>query len=572
VLNWREALSSHFRTAPLAAICALALSTGVAAASASSGAVIDVGPLAGLRDLGPAAASTRVQIAVVLNYRHEAELDRLVEAQGDENSPLHGRFVDQSHFRAYFSPTAGDYARAIATLERGGFTITQTFANRTVVDAAAPAPVAARFFSTEIHSLLQGAEGVKYANVRPGVVPASLRDIVLGVTGLSSVHVAHPDFTFGPKRRRIANASIVDAAPPLFGPDGGYGPGVFIKSYDLPAGSGTTGSGRASGVAIDADFLDSDLAGYLSFFKVNRTGPATTRVLVDGGPPPGVTPDSVETTLDVETIVSLAPGTALFVYEFPSFTQGVNTKNIVDTYNKVVQDNKVDTVNSSFGLCEIAFGTFPKLSDHVAKQGGAEGITFHASTGDSGNFTFGCSSTVSVDAPAIDPHFVAIGGTILTVNHANGQETSETGWNDSSGATGGGVSRIFALPKYQNGVKNVIAGHRNDPDLSFDASPFTGESFFFQGIFQGPIGGTSLSSPIFGASMTEIAQITGKRAGYVNPALYKQWLKLGYKSGNTVYFRDITQGTDGIFKALVGYDQMTGIGAMNVLNFGPHLP
>jgi kumamolisin len=555
---------------PMVVASAFALGSGIASA-ATSDALIGTGPLAGLRDLGRAPASTRVDVAVVLRYRHDAELEALIEAQSDPDSPLYGRFLSQEQFERYFSPTSGDEARAVRSLERAGFTITQRFANRTIVDASAPAPVAERYFATEIHRLLQPGEGVKYANVRAGFLPPDLREVALGVTGLSSVHVAHPDYAFGPRPAHVAQ-SIVDAKP-LFGPDGGYGPGVFIKSYDLPAGKGMTGTGRASGVAIDADFLDSDLAGYLKFFKVARTGPPTTRVLVDGGPPKGITQDSIETTLDVETIVSLAPGTSLFVYEFPSFTNGVNTKNIVDTYNKIVQDNKVDTVNSSFGLCEIAFGNFPKLADKVAQQGAAEGITFHASTGDSGNVTFGCSSNVSVDAPAIAPHFVAVGGTILTVNHTTGAETNEVGWSDSSGATGGGVSVVFKLPTYQKGVKNVIASGRNDPDLSFDASPFTGESFFFQGVFQGPIGGTSLSSPIFGASMTEVAQITGKRAGFVNPSIYKQWKALGYKSPQgTLFFRDITQGVDGKFKALVGYDQMTGIGAMDVLNFGPHLP
>jgi subtilase family serine protease len=563
-------LITRFRIAPIIAASAFALGSGVAGA-ASPDALIGVGPLGSLRDLGRAPAATRVDVAVVLRYRNDAELEALVRAQGDPDSPVHGRFLTQGQVQRYFSPTRADESRVIASLERAGFTVTQRFANRTVVDASAPAPVAERYFATEIHRLVQPGEGIKYANVRPGFVPAALQDVVLGVTGLSSVHVAHSDHVFGPRPVQLTQA-IVDAKP-LFGPDGGYGPGVFTKSYHLPAGKGMTGTGRASGVAIDADFLDGDLAGYLNFFKVTRTGPATTRVLVDGGPPKGITQDSVETTLDVETIVSLAPGTSLFVYEFPSFTSGVNTKNIVDTYNKIVQDNKVDTVNSSFGLCEIAFGTFPKMADKIALAGAAEGITFHASTGDSGNYTFGCSSNVSVDAPAIAPHFVAVGGTILTVNHTTGAETSETGWNDSSGATGGGVSVLFKLPGYQKGVTNVITSGRNDPDLSFDASPFTGESFFFQGIFQGPIGGTSLSSPIFGAAMTEVAQVTGKRAGFVNPSIYKEWKALGYKSAQgKLFFRDVTQGVDGRFNALVGYDQMTGIGAMDVLNFGPHLP
>lgn len=222
---------AHFRIAPIIAASALALASGVAGA-ASPDAPIGVGPLGSLRDLGRAPASTRVDVAVVLRYRNDAELEALVRAQGDPDSPLHGRFLTQGQFQRYFSPSRADEARVIASLERAGFTTAQRFANRTVVDASAPAPVAERYFATEIHLLVLPGEGIKYANVRPGFVPAALRDVVLGVTGLSSVHVAHPDYVLGPRAPRAVQA-IADGKP-LFGPDGGYGPGVFTKSYHRP--------------------------------------------------------------------------------------------------------------------------------------------------------------------------------------------------------------------------------------------------------------------------------------------------------------------------------------------------
>ena len=65
------------------AIAALsAVGSGVTAAAAAT-LPVQVGTLNGLRDLGRAPASVRVQVAVVLNYHHEAELERLVEAQAD---------------------------------------------------------------------------------------------------------------------------------------------------------------------------------------------------------------------------------------------------------------------------------------------------------------------------------------------------------------------------------------------------------------------------------------------------------------------------------------------------------
>ena len=226
--------------------------------------------------------------------------------------------------------------------------------------------------------------------------------------------------------------------------------------------NGFNGAGRVSGVATDADFLDIDLNSYLSYFQINRTGPATSRVLVDGGPPTGNGPDSVETALDVEQIVSIAPGTALYVYEV-TYDEPTNG-NFIDIYNQVVTDNKIDTLNASYGYCESAMPDgYPAALNAVAKQGNALGITFHSASGDSGSHWDGCNG-VAVATPVDLPHNVGIGGTTLSVT-SDGHETNEVGW----GGSGGGVSVLFPVPHYQAHVQNIITTGRNIPDLAFDA-------------------------------------------------------------------------------------------------------
>ena len=546
------------RFLPAAAVCTFAF--GLSAAAAAT-VPIAPGNLAGTRDLGPAPASVRVRIAVVLNYHHEGELDKLVEAQADPDSAMFHHFLTAPQFAAYFSATQAEYRRVAASLESGGFTVVHTSPNRTVIDATAPAPVAAKYFATDIHSVLSVDAGRTYANVRPGTVPADIGDLVTAVVGLDAAHRMHPAYAFGPRTEHPL--APIQTGEPLFGPDGGYGPLVFQTAYGMPALTGLTGTGRASGVATDNDFLDSDLASYLAYFGVNRTGPATTRVNVDGGPGPGLGPDSVETTLDVETIVSISPGTALYVYEAP-YDEPTND-NFIDIYNQVDSDNIVDTLNSSYTFCETAINSYyPGYTvavDKVMKQGAALGITFHAAAGDSGSESYGCSG-VSIGVPVDSPHNIAVGGTTLGVNQS-GQETSEVGWD----GTGGGVSVIFKLPSWQKKVKNVITSGRNIPDVTSDADPGSGASYYFDGSWSGPIGGTSLASPTFGAGLTQINQITGSRAGLFDVTLYKTWLKHGYASGKTAYFRDITQGSIPPYDAGPGYDQMSGIGAMQYADF-----
>jgi kumamolisin len=519
-----------------------------------------------MQDLGRATDTTRVNLAVVLNYHNEAKLDQLIEAQGTPGSGSYHHFLTPQQFARQFGPTQADYDSTIGQLQAAGFTITHTFTNRTTIDASAPAPAAEKLFSTEIHDVRRADGQLRYVNVRPETIPATLARTVYAVVGLDSAHSLRPQYVFKPGHRVIPAAQVHRASsPPLFGPDSGYGPGVYRAAYTIPAK--LTGTGRATAFVGDADFLDTDVNAYLSYFQVNRTGPATTRVLVDGGPPPGLSGDSVEATLDIETLVSIAPGTAIYAYEVPS---APDLRYFIDMYTQIVQDNFVDTVNTSYSECETAFiPTFPKAADKVFKQGAALGITFHSATGDDGTQTYGCNgSKPTVGTPADDPHQVAVGGTALTVDHTTGKETAEVGWSDFTGATGGGVSVVMKLPKYQKKVTNVIKGGRNLPDISFDASPLTGESLYFDGAFQGPIGGTSLASPIFGAGLTIMNQMRNSRSGNFDPTLYSLWAKNGYGSKKKPNLRDITSGSIGAYSAGPGYDQMTGIGAMVFGNFG----
>jgi pseudomonalisin len=518
-----------------------------------------------IRDMGRATSTTQVNLAVVLNYRNSDELDKLVDEQTDPGSAQYHHFLSQGQFVEKFGPTADQYQSTIKQLQDAGFTVTHTFANRTVIDASAPAPAAEKLFSTEIHNVQLSDGSARYTETISPTIPAQLGQTVFAVVGLDSAHTLHPMYAFPAKRSNpIKGGSMAPRkAPILFGPDRGYGPAAYRIAYNFPK---ALGQGQATGVVGDADFLDSDLAGFLTYFG-EKQKVKTVRVAVDGGAPPNqISPDTVETNLDVETVVGINPDTTLYMYTVPPGQDNIN--NFTDMYNQAVQDDKVDTVNTSYSQCETAFDlNFPKAADKIFEQGGAEGITFHASSGDDGVDTYGCSDKVSVGSPTDTPHGVSIGGTTLEIDHTTGKEISEVGWDD----TGGGVSVVFKLPSYQKGVKNIIKSGRNLPDVAFDANPNSGASFYYDGSFQGPIGGTSLASPIFGAGLTAVDQTNKSKAGYLNPTLYTQWGKVGYGKGAKAYFRDITVGTIGVYSAQKGYDQMSGIGVMLFSTFGPLL-
>ena len=544
------------------ALC-LAAALGISSLPAQAAEPIEAPTLAEAVDLGRSTVARLVNISIMLSYRDQAGLERLVAEQSDSASPNYHQFLSTAEFNARFAPTRQDYDRVVASVRRAGLVVTQTSENRLVVHVRGNAPAVARYFATDMHEVTVGGQS-HYAHTRPATVPAEIADVVSGVAGLTDLSGFHTMLATPPTGTRVQRP---DSA--YTGPDGGIAPFEFARVYNLLSRRGFTGAGHAAAIIIDGDYLDSDVASFLRQFGIVRKGTIRRR-LVSGGP--GFTSSSVETTLDVEQIASLAPGSDVYVYEGINFA---NPANLIDTYNAVLQDNKVDTVNASLGYCEIGLGPIPKMIEQLALQGAALGITFHASSGDNGSIaSYGCTG-VSVNVPAAAPHVTAIGGTSLILDVMTGALVAEIGWtnarNTNLGASGGGVSSAFRLPAFQIGVPGVIARGRNVPDVSFDSDPRSGASFFYSGNFQGPIGGTSLASPIFSAAILQLNQRSRSRAGYVTPALYAAWRKNGYAQGATVYLRDLVAGSDGPgigggYNMRDGFDQVTGIGAPSVGN------
>lgn len=529
------------------------------------------------RDLGLAPAMLPVHLAIVLHYRHEAELRTM--AQQRHTNLFGQRALTKSQFLNYFAPSASTYSSTVATLQRSGFKIVHLYANRTVIDVEAPALVVDRFFNTQIHQVQQLPSlgqrgtaairgGVRYANVTPAYLPSTLRANVYGVIGFDNMQHLVPQYVRG-TRRLARMQSLTATKSPLQGPDTGLGPRAFQTAYNYPIrhspkGTKYNGTGVGVAVVIDSDYADSDLSTFLSYFGVTRTGPETTRIPIMGGPNPAINGDGVETNLDVETIVGTSPGVSLYLY----LPDSLSYASIIDAYNQIDTDDIVEAVNSSFGGCEIFTDPsyFPTLSDFLAEQGAVLGITYSASTGDLGSDT--CfTSTPSVSTPASGPDFVAVGGTTLLL-HSTGTYSHEFAWSGS----GGGQSAIFPLPIYQQGFPGITGTFRNLPDIAFDGDPSSGASEYLGGAWIGPVGGTSLASPLFVSAIAQLNQLAGLPIGNAHTSLYGINFQDGYTFKGLPLFRDIVAGNNdefgvGCCTAVKGYDMVTGIGSLNVWNF-----
>jgi kumamolisin len=176
--------------------------------------------------------------------------------------------------------------------------------------------------------------------------------------------------------------------------------------------------------------------------------------------------------------------------------------------------------------------------------------------GDGGSSDGVTTGGVHVDFPASAPHALGCGGTTLSLSGT--AIASETVWDTTDdGATGGGVSDVFAMPSYQSAAHVPVnassqkAG-RGVPDVAGDANPQTGYLIGVDGTSE-TVGGTSAVAPLWAGLITLLNQTLGAPLGFAQPRLYPL---LG-----TSAFHDITQGSNGAYSARAGWDACTGLGS-----------
>src|SRR3954469_13779985 len=327
-----------------------------------------------------------------------------------------------------------------------------------------------------------------------------------------------------------------------------YTPAEVARLYNFPTDSIGTGQTVAI-IELGGGFRTADLTAYWAEMGVNPH-PTVSAVAVDGASNQPDGPDGAdgEVMLDIEVVGSVAPGAQIAVYFAPNTTNG-----FLDAITTAVHDSvrNPSVVSISWGLAEDSWTDQARRAYDQAFQDAATlGVTVCAAAGDDGSADGIPDGQAHVDFPAASPSVLACGGTRLESSGAT--ITSEVTWNEPGhGATGGGVSRYFALPGYQGQSHvpdQVDTGQpgRGVPDVAGDADPLTGYRVRVDGQDM-VIGGTAAAAPLSAGLIALVNAKHGRPAGFINPALYQAGA-----------LRDITAGDNGAYHAGSGWDACTG--------------
>jgi subtilase family serine protease len=261
---------------------------------------------------------------------------------------------------------------------------------------------------------------------------------------------------------------------------------------------------------------------------------------------------------DVSTPAKFAPTFASYVHSAVSYGEVMSQSSIGQDFN---------VGESSWTSAEVT--TINLALEYAATHH----VTAVVASGDYGAIGNGSSKPLrEVSLPASDPWALAAGGTTLTANRATGTYQSETSWNVRSGSpdgSGGGFSKLFARPSYQNGVPGIGAA-RGVPDVAGEATGTSGMALVFSAPGGSEVligaGGTSAAAPFWAGLIALADQDAGHRLGFINPAIYQIAQSAQYQKA----FHDITTGNNTVslngtaitgYEAGPGWDPVTGWGS-----------
>ncbi len=560
----------------------------------------------------------------------EAHLQALIAAQQDPRSPQYHQWLSPEQFGARFGMAQSDMDKVQTWLQQQGFAIASVARGRNMIRFSGTAGQVEQAFQTQMHYFKTNGE-THFAPATLLSVPTAIAPTIAAVRNLSDfrprpMHIStHRAFTSGQSGNVFfapGDIAVTYDINPLYSPGGmtGAGQSIAIVGQSAVLASDIEAFETAAGLPVkDPVMVLVPGSGASKVVAGGDEGESDLDIEWSGAIAKGATIDFVYT------------GNGGNLNAFDSIAYAIDEK-IAPIIS--VSYGACETALGGFSL-ETQLAQAAVQGQTVLAASGDQGSTA-CSGDTTNNLTTAQQFALAVNYPASSPYVTGVGGTeISAANSVStnstywvGQGTSdaltsaktyipEIVWNDDStqfglGATGGGTSALFARPTWQTGVTGIPSGtKRLVPDVSlYSSAGFPGYLFCssdtsdwaqasgttpaqaascnsgFRDSTSGDLtvaGGTSFATPIF-AGM--IALINQKQEwtdgqGLANPTLYT----LAAGANYSTLFHDVTSGNNNCtagstycgttttgFSAGTGYDQVTGLGSVDLANIAGAWP
>jgi pseudomonalisin len=523
---------------------------------------------------GNAAGSTPVRLAVTLKPQNAAAEQAALQAMYQVGSPTYHQFLTPAQWEAAYAPTTAQVSAVENYLSSNGFTGLSVQGDRLLISASGTVADAESAFNTTIADYSMPNGSTFRANIAAAEVPSTLAGIVQAVVGLSTWRLPAPQpvlMTQNAARRAAARRHAAmrgtAAGSPVIPNE--IPPEDFQNTYDAAG----TSTGSKTAVAL---FTEGAVSGAITDLRTAEAAfglPQVPVTIVKVGPQSTDTSGADEWDLDTQSSSAMATTLKhLYLYNVGA----LNDTNIDTAVAAFVSGDKAVAMSASVGGCDIG----PYLdgsmisTDNVLTEGAMQGQTLFASSGDNGD---GCAFVAATGVPSSFPgtnwpasgmYTTGVGGTSL-ISDASGNRVQEIGWVGSGGGDSEtevpGFWTQDSDPFYQQGA---VQGGRAVPDIAMDADPnvATAAEIYVNGTPTG-VGGTSLSSPLALGSWARLQSAHRNKLGMAAIDFYALYDKVNPALGDTnpvPGFTDIVGGNNGGYTATPGYDEVTGIGVLDI--------
>src|SRR5581483_119421 len=169
--------NSLFIVTSLLLFCTSLLAISIAARADQSQPKVLSGQIAPLivqaQMLQTTSSGQQLNLSIGLQPRNAADLNNLLNALYDPQSPQYHQYLTPDQFEALFAPTPDQVQQVVTYLQSQGMTVTSIAPNNMLIDATGSVAQADQAFSTIINNYQLGSQ-VFYANATPPVVPATI--------------------------------------------------------------------------------------------------------------------------------------------------------------------------------------------------------------------------------------------------------------------------------------------------------------------------------------------------------------------------------------------------------------
>ena len=570
---------------------------------------------------------SRASMVFKLAPAQQAALEKLLAEQQNPRSPSFRKWLTPEQYAARFGMSDADLSKVSAWLKSQGLTVNGFSRARTRVFFSGTASQLESVFHTELHRYLVDGD-TRFANATELYVPQALSGMLLGFRGLENFRpqprsrvAVRPNFTSHQSGNHFVTpgdfATIYHVPAALDGTGQSIAVmgqteidtadiDAFRTAASLPARTSTNfqqvlipngGAGTNSGDEVEAD-LDLEWSNAVAknatiIYVFAGANSATKNVF-----------DALLYAIDnnVAPVISISYGNC-----------EANLTGFLSTLQQEAQHANAQgqTITAASGDsggadCDanVSAGTHGLAVDSPASVPEVTGIGGTTFTGDAAATLSGTAPNTSAGATT---YWSSTNTTTDTVSSALSY-IPETTWNDTTAsiaaggslsATGGGKSNVFSKPNWQVATGVPKDSSRDVPDVSLSASPnhdgflICSQSFFASaspavnsctagfrasdGSSLAVVGGTSVGAPAFAGIVALLNQKTGSSGlGNINPTLYS------LATSAPAAFHDITTGNNIVpctqsskgcpaaapfrygFSAGAGYDQVTGLGTVDV--------